>query len=79
MAVAGLIIKYVPEMKENAQNILNGTSGLEIVSENDNYEFVATLEADNLKNLQLTCQDLEKKSEIVGVYPSYVSTEDEIK
>ena len=77
MAIAGVIVKMKTESSDKIRNKLDEIKGVNLVMANSQDEFILTVEADNIDNLHKACVKIEKLNGVLGVYPSYVTTEDE--
>ena len=74
MAIAGATAKI---SSEKAISELESISGVSLEGKSPNGELILLIEAENLNELHKTCLELEKLNGVLGIYPSYVTTEDE--
>ena len=79
MAISSAIVKMKADTADTLQHELNGMTGVDIETVTPDGDFVIVVEAENLNELHKTCTDIEKLDGVLGVYPCYVTTEDEAK
>lgn len=78
MAISGAVMKIRDEMKENVVQKLEKISGVTLEGKNSSGELILLIEAKNLNELHKKCLSVEKIEGVLGIYPAYVTTEDEI-
>ena len=77
MAISGVIMKTKSARREEVLSELEKFSGVSFEQDTPAGEMILLIEAENLDALHKTCQRLEKLDGVLGIYPSYVTTEDE--
>ena len=77
MAISGAIMKIQSARRENVISELEKVSGVSFEQETPNGELILLIEAKDLGALHKTCLKLEKLDGVLGIYPAYVTTEDE--
>ena len=77
MAIMGAVMKIKSARREEIEQKLEKFSGVSLESESPAGELVLLIEAENLGALHKTSQKLEKLDGVLGIYPAYVTTEDE--
>ena len=77
MAISGAVIKIKADMEENITQELEKISGINLEGKSPAGELILLIEAENLGALHKTCLKLEKINGVLGIYPAYVTTEDE--
>lgn len=77
MAIAGVIITTEIGKQKNVLAELADFSQFTYETESPKGELIGVLEEPNLDVLQTTCRDIERIPGVLGVYPSFVTTEDE--
>ena len=77
MAISGAVIKIKADMEEKITQELEKISGITLEGKSPLGELILLIEAENLGALHKTCQKLEKFDGVLGIYPAYVTTEDE--
>ncbi len=77
MAISSAIVKTKSESNETVLKRLNEISSVSIETITPQGDIIIIIEADNLDNLHKTCVEVEKLDGVLGVYPCYVTTEDE--
>lgn len=78
MAISGAVMKIQDEMKENVVQKLEKISGVTLEGKNSSGEIILLIEAKNLNELHKKCLSAEKIEGVLGIFPAYVTTEDEI-
>lgn len=77
MALGSMILKMKPESEGSLRTYLEGLSGVSVEEKTTQGELILMVEAGNLTDLHNLSQDIEKAEGVLGLYPSYISTEDE--
>ena len=77
MAIAGVIVKIKAGLSEKVRHELDEIKGVNLAMTTPQGEFILTVEADNIDNLHKACVKIEELDDVLGVYPSYITTEDE--
>ena len=77
MAISGVIVKLKTDALEKVQNKLNTMAGIDIEMTTPQGDLIIVVESDNVDNLHKTCMKIEELDGVLGVYPSYVTTDDE--
>ena len=77
MAISGAIMKIQSARRENVISELEKVSGVSFEQETPAGELILLIEAKDLGALHKTCLKLEKLNGVLGIYPAYVTTEDE--
>ena len=78
MAISGIIVKVQPELLDEVKSVLEGMDNISVEAISPK-EIVAVMESKSLDSMKKECFALEKIAGVIGVYPSFVTTEDEIK
>lgn len=76
MAIAGVIVKMKTGSSETVRHELDEMKGVDVEMTTPQGEFILIVEADNIENLHKACVKIEKMNGVLGVYPSYITTED---
>lgn len=77
MAIGSMIVKRKEEEKESVRAYLESLSGISVEQETPQGEFIILVEAANLGALHQIGQEIEQAEGVLGLYPSYITTEDE--
>jgi len=77
MAIMGAVMKIKSARREDIEQRLKNFSGVSLESESPAGELILLIESENLGALHKTSQRLEKLDGVLGIYPAYVTTEDE--
>ncbi len=77
MAIMGAVMKTKSARREEIKRELKNFSGVSLESESPTGELILLIESENLGALHKTSQKLEKINGVLGIYPAYVTTEDE--
>lgn len=77
MAIAGVIITTERDKQKDVLIELEGFPQFSYETESPKGELIGVLEETNLDVLQATCRRMENLPGVLGVYPSFVTTEDE--
>ncbi|BAL84822.1 hypothetical protein SELR_pSRC100150 (plasmid) [Selenomonas ruminantium subsp. lactilytica TAM6421] len=77
MAICSMIVKRKEEEKESVRAYLESLSGISVEQETPQGEFIILVEAANLGALHQIGQEIEQAEGVLGLYPSYITTEDE--
>ena len=77
MAIGSMIMKIKPEAEENLRVSLEKIPGVSVEEKSPQGDLILLVEADNLGDLHKLSQEIEKVEGVLGLYPSYVTTEDE--
>ena len=77
MAISSAIVKMKSETLENVQRELISMPGVDIEMTTPQGELIIVIEANNIDSLHKICLQIEKLNGVLGVYPSYVTTQDE--
>ena len=78
MAISGTIMKIKSARRDEILGELEKISGVSFEQETPDGELILLIEEKNIETLHKTCMRLEKIDGVLGVYPSYVTTADEI-
>lgn len=79
MAISGIIVKVQLGLLDEVKAVLDSMDNISVEAVSPNKEIVAVMESKSLDDMKKECFALEKISGVIGVYPSFVTTEDEIK
>ena len=77
MAIGSMIMKIKPEAEESLRVSLEKIPGVSVEEKSPQGDLILLAEADNLGELPKLSQEIEKVEGVLGLYPSYVTTEDE--
>ena len=77
MALGSMILKMKPKAESSLRTYLAGLSGVSVEETTPQGELILMVEAENLTALHNLSQDIEKADAVLGLYPSYITTEDE--
>ena len=77
MAISGAVIKIKADMEEKITQELEKISGITLEGKSPAGELILLIEAENLGALHKKCAQAEKINGVLGIYPAYVTTEDE--
>ncbi len=77
MAISGAVIKIKDDMEEKITQELEKISGINLEGKSPSGELILLIEAENLGSLHKKCTQAEKINGVLGIYPAYVTTEDE--
>ena len=77
MAISSLILKSKPADRPHIIEKLKEYPQLSLEGESPAGELILLVEADNLSALHKMCLSLEEIPGVLGIYPSYVTTDDE--
>ncbi|MCR5756902.1 MAG: chaperone NapD [Selenomonas sp.] len=78
MAIAGVVLKYQAGQEKAVREGLQAFSQASIETKAPSGDLVLAVEAEDIDKLHATCSAMAKIPGVLGVYPSYVTTEDEI-
>lgn len=78
VAISGAIMKIKSARREEVLGELEKISGVSFQQETNDGELILLIETKNIETLHKTCLRLEKLDGVLGFYPSYVTTADEI-
>ncbi|MEE1361329.1 MAG: chaperone NapD [Selenomonadaceae bacterium] len=79
MAISGIIVKVQLGLLDEVKAVLDSMDNISVEAVSPNKEIVAVMESKSLDDMKKECFALEKIAGVIGVYPSFVTTEDEIK
>ena len=79
MAISGIIVKVQSELLDEVKSVLEGMDNISVEAISPNKEIVAVMESKSLDDMKKECFALEKIAGVIGVYPSFVTTEDEME
>lgn len=79
MAISGIIVKVQLDLLDEVKAVLDSMDNISVEAVSPNKEIVAVMESKSLDDMKNECFALEKISGVIGVYPSFVTTEDEIE
>lgn len=79
MAISGIIVKVQLDLLDEVKAVLDSMDNISVEAVSPNKEIVAVMESKSLDDMKKECFALEKIAGVIGVYPSFVTTEDEIK
>lgn len=77
MALSGILLKVNPESEDSVRSFLARVPGVSVEERTPQGELILVAEADSLGDLHKLCEEIEKAEGVLGLYPSYVTTEDE--
>ena len=77
MALGSMIMKIRPEAENGLHARLEQMPGVSVEEKSPQGDFILLVEAENLGALHKLSQEIEKTEGVLGLYPSYVTTEDE--
>ena len=77
MAISGAIMKIQSARREDILSKVETISGVSFEQETPAGELILLIEAKDLSALHKICLRLEKLDGVLGIYPAYVTTEDE--
>ena len=77
MALSSVLVKMKTGVEEKVQKKLADLPGVSVETTAPGGELVVVVEAASINDLHKTCVKMENLEEVLGVYPSYVTTEDE--
>ena len=77
MALGSMLLKLNPEAEGSLRACLAGLPGVSVEERTPGGELVLVVEAKDLTSLHQRSREIEQLPGVLGVYPSYVTTEDE--
>ena len=77
MAIGSMIMKIKPEAEDSLRVSLERMPGVSVEEKSPQGDLILLAEAENLGALHKLSQEIEKVEGVLGLYPSYVTTEDE--
>ena len=77
MAISSAIVKMKGGALDAVQRELAGMAGVDIETVTPQGELIIVVEAEDLTELHKVCASIEKTDGVLGLYPCYVTTEDE--
>ena len=77
MALGGMILKMKPEEEKSLRAYLEGLSGVSVEEKTPQGELILLVEAGDITALHKLSQEIEKAEGVLGLYPSYITTDDE--
>ena len=77
MALGSMIMKIRPEAEHGLRARLEQMPGVSVEEKSPQGDLILLVEAENLGALHKLSQEIEKAEGVLGLYPSYVTTEDE--
>lgn len=77
MALSSAILQMKTGYSEKVASALKDFPSVTLEETTPKGEFILVIEAKSLDVLHDTCLEIEKLEGVLGIYPSYVTTEDE--
>ena len=77
MALGSMLLQLKPEAEASLRDCLAGLPGVSVEERTPGGELVLVVEAEDLTALHRRSREIEKLPGVLGLYPSYVTTEDE--
>lgn len=77
MALGSMILKMKPEAETSLLTYLEGVPGVSVEEKTPQGELILMVEAGNITALHKISQEIESAEGVLGLYPSYITTEDE--
>ena len=77
MALGSMIMKIRPEAENGLRARLEQMPRVSVEEKSPQGDLILLVEAENLGALHKLSQEIEKAEGVLGLYPSYVTTEDE--
>lgn len=79
MALGSVLLKMQAGQEDGLRSRLAKVPVVSIEQVTPGGELILLLETDNISALHKQCADIERWDGVLGVYPSYITTEDEIQ
>lgn len=77
MALGSMILKMKPEAESSLRAFLESLSGVSVEEKTPQGELILLVEAGDITALHKLSQEIEKAEGVLGLYPSYITTDDE--
>ncbi len=77
MALGSVLLKMKDGAEENLRVSLAQIPGISVESKTPGGELIVIVESAGLHDLHKQCLEIERMEGVLGVYPSYITTEDE--
>ena len=77
MALGSVLLKMKDGAEEKLRVSLAQIPGISVESKAPSGELIVLVETADINGLHKQCMELERMEGVLGVYPSYVTTEDE--
>ena len=77
MALGSVLLKMKDGAEENLRVSLAEIPGISVESKAPSGELIVLVETVDINGLHKQCLELERMECVLGVYPSYITTEDE--
>ena len=77
MALSSVLLKMKNGQEEHVRSCLAEIPGVSVETTAPSGELIVIVETDNIQELHKQCLAIERLEGVLGVYPSYVTTEDE--
>ena len=77
MALGSMILKMKPEAESSLRAYLEGLSGVSVEEKTPQGELILLVEAEDITALHKLSQEIENAEGVLGLYPSYSTTDDE--
>lgn len=77
MAISSAVVKFKRGAENSVRQELSEVAGVEVEMTTPQGDFIIIVEAKKIDALHETYLKIEKLKGVIGVYPSYVTTEDE--
>ncbi|MBR2774111.1 MAG: chaperone NapD [Selenomonadaceae bacterium] len=76
MAISGAVMKVDKKHREELRNKIAKISGVSWQQDSPEGDFILLIEAVDINALHKICMNLEQIDGVLGLYPSYVTTDD---
>ena len=77
MAMGSVLLKMKDGAEENLRMSLTKIPGVSVESKAPSGELIVLVESADINELHKQCMEIERMEGVLGVYPSYITTEDE--
>ena len=77
MAMGSVLLKMKDGAEENLRMSLTKIPGVSVESKAPSGELIVLVESADINELHKQCMEMERMEGVLGVYPSYITTEDE--
>ena len=77
MAMGSVLLKMKNGAEENLRMSLTKIPGVSVESKAPSGELIVLVESADINELHKQCMEMERMEGVLGVYPSYITTEDE--
>lgn len=77
MAMGSVLLKMKNGAEENLRMSLTKIPGVSVESKAPSGELIVLVESADINELHKQCMEMEGMEGVLGVYPSYITTEDE--